>query len=421
MSEIDSDIELKIGYILRAFPVPSETFVLNEILALRRAGIPIEIFALSSPFSNALLHSQTSRPDCSVIYWQQQRSSRLEVLRANLQLLARCGVRRYRQAHRIIEDSRILAGWRAFLRLAWCAAELQKRGVSHLHAHFATEGTTVAWTFSLLAGIPFSFTAHAYDIYLSPLKLCEKLQAAAFVVTISQHNKAHLLMVSPELPPTKVHVLHGWVDLERFTPSSNRSIEPFRILSVGRLVEKKGHAYLIEACAQLAAWEIPFECRIVGEGPLRQKLEAAIIANDLDGRVRLLGAVPHEQVLALLDNSSVFALPCVITDEGDRDGIPVSLAEAMAMQLPVVSTDIVGISELVQEGTGFLAPPRDAETLAEALRKVHEMSDEARREMGRRGRSVVEAEFNLESEVQELIRLFRSVDCNSALPCSTVR
>jgi glycosyltransferase involved in cell wall biosynthesis len=409
MNETDGNKgELKVGYILRAFPVPSETFVLNEILALRKAGMPMEIFVLSSPAVGNPHQAQFSEVDLGVIYWQQQRPSRLEVLGANLQLLARCGVRRYWQARRIIGESRVLAGWRAFLRLAWWAAQLQRWGVTHLHAHFATEATTVAWAFSLLTGIRFSFTAHAYDIYVSPYKLYERLEAAAFVVTVSHYNKVHLLALNQELPPAKVHILHGWVNLENVKPSSQQTGSLFQILSVGRLVEKKGHIYLIEACAQLRAQGIAFKCYIVGEGPLRQELEAAITADDLEEHVQLLGAVSHDRVLALLDNSSVFALPCVVTDEGDRDGIPVSLAEAMAMQLPVISTDIVGISELVQEGAGFLVSPRDAGALAEALRKAYEMDNVARMEMGRRGRSIVKAEFNLESEVGKLIRLFRT-------------
>ena len=177
---------------------------------------------------------------------------------------------------------------------------------------------------------------------------------------------------------------------------------------MGRLVEKKGHSDLIEACYLLQQQGLDFECRIVGDGPLRPKLEEQVTRHNLQGRVRLTGGQPQSQVRWLLQQwADLVALPCVIARDGDRDGMPVALAEAMAMGLAVISTDIVGIRELVQPGTGILVPPHDPAALAEALWTIGAQDPASRIEMGRRGRAVVEAEFNLLKGTRQLAKLFR--------------
>lgn len=400
---------MKIGYVLKSFPVLSQTFVLNEIRTLETLGVPVEIFSVLLPPDEVQRHDGVDRLAERTIYWQHEREPRWKVGRANVALLARSGRRAYAGARQTIEAARILQGRRAFARFAAWADELRRRGVTHLHAHFATEGAVVARAFAALTGLPYSVTVHAYDLFLHPELLSSVLPDAAFIVTVSQYNKDYILEACPDVHPDGIHVLHPWVDLAQFEQVSLLE-GPLRVLSVGRLVEKKGHRYLIEACRLLREQGMDFRCRIIGEGPLRGELETQIADGDLQDRVQLLGAQPHAVVREALSECNVFALACVVAADGDRDGMPVSLAEAMACGVPVVSTDIVGLSELVQEGTGLLVPSRNAPALAGALRRMDEMSPSARSAMGRRGRAIIEAKFDLRRGVEELAQLFGSLE-----------
>ncbi len=397
---------IKVGYVLKSFPVLSQTFVNNEMLTLHKLGVPFEIFSFFEPPASDV-HHETILPLLDrVIYWRRQRESKANVAWANLALLIRGGLCAYREAFQMAESAEFMKGMRAFSRLAYWAHVLRRRGVTHLHAHFASEGAIAARIFSRLTRLPYSVTVHANDLFVHPKALDPLLAEAAFVVTVSQYNKDYILQQSPTVPASRVHVLHPWVDLEHFAPVSPQSDGQLRIFSVGRLVEKKGHIYLVEACHLLQKRGVDFICRIVGEGPLRGELENLILERGLQERVQLLGPQPHQAVRQLLGKSTVFVLPCVIAADGDRDGMPVALTEAMACGLPVVSTTIVGIPELVQEGTGLLVPPRDAPALAKALHQVAEMEVEERDAMGRRGRAVVAAEFDLNRGTEQLVKLF---------------
>jgi len=397
---------LKIGYVLKSFPVLSQTFVNNELLTLQKLGVPFEIFSFLEPPPDGPCQEEVLPLLDRVIYWRRRRKSRVSVTWANLALLAWSGPRAYQEALQMAEEAEFLKGTRAFARFAYWAYLLRSRGVTHLHAHFASEGAIAARIFSRLTRLPYSVTTHAYDLFLHTETLEAILTDATFVITVSHYNKAYILKKCPRIPASRVHVLHPWVDLEHFTPVPPRSGEPLHILSVGRLVEKKGHIYLVKACHLLQTQGVNFICQIVGEGPLRGELETAILQYGLQGRVQLLGAQPHQTVLQMLGECTVFVLPCVIAADGDRDGMPVSLAEAMACGVPVISTGIVGIPELVQEGTGLLVSPRDSVALADALRQVAEMTLAERVVMGQRGRAVVAAEFDLKRGVEKLVRLF---------------
>jgi glycosyltransferase involved in cell wall biosynthesis len=269
----------------------------------------------------------------------------------------------------------------------------------------------VALVISRFLGKSYSFTAHAADIYTKASLAREKINNASFMITVSQYNKQHLLKSFPGINADKIHVLHPWVDVYQFTPSAERPAhERLHILSVGRLVEKKGHIDLIDALYFLHTKGIESECQIVGDGPLHTKLREHIVHLGLQDSVHLLGGLPQAEVMKLLREwADVFVLPCVIARNGDRDGIPVSLAEAMAMELPVISTDIVGIRELVQPGTGILVPPHDPVALADALHAIAIQDRPSSTRMGRQGREIVDSEFNLLKGTQELAGLFYQI------------
>ncbi len=296
-----------------------------------------------------------------------------------------------------------------FWQGVYAAYILHRRDFDHIHAHFIDRAAVVALVVGRLLDKPYSLTAHASNIFRKKILIREKIVNTKFMVTVSQYNKAYMLKNYPGLNPEKIYVLHPWVDLTRFIPPQSRPEHPrLNILSVGRLVEKKGHSYLVEACRLLRDRGVDFECRIAGNGPLKTTLEQKIKAYDLTDRVFLLGGQPQHEILNLLTTwADVFALPCVIAQDGDRDGIPVALAEAMAMELPVISTDLVGIGELVHSQAGILVPPHDSVKLADALQELVAISPEERAEMGRRGRMIVDTEFNLQKGVSQLAKLFQ--------------
>jgi glycosyltransferase involved in cell wall biosynthesis len=278
-----------------------------------------------------------------------------------------------------------------FLQAGHIAAEIEARGITaHLHGHFCHGVANIAWFASRLTGIPFSFTAHAKDIYqgeLNPGDLLErKLAAARFVATCTEANARVLKRRCSDA--NIVHTIYHGLDVDYFSPEAP-SPEPLPlILSVGRFVEKKGFAHLVEACARLRDHGLAFKCVIVGErGGAYEPLRRLVAERALEGTVELHEAVIQDELREIYRRACVFALPCQVMDDGDRDGIPNVLAEAMAMGVPVVSTRISGIPELIDHGVnGLLVESRDPDALANALERV--LTDAALRarlaEAGRR-------------------------------------
>lgn len=365
---------MKIGYILHAFPALSETFILNEILALEKLGTQIAVFRLFRP-KDGVQHAQVKSLCASVWTMPENRWAKAMCLGNALLYFARTQPRKLVQFFRIVRrhlhgkeedqlETRPLWVWALLVGHA-----VVQEGVTHIHAHMAGMSTTVAWLASQLTGRPFSFTTHAVDLFVQPHLLREKALGAQFVVTISEYNKRYLLEQVPELDAEKIHVIHCGIEVERLPQKCSERNGPFTLLSVGRLIEKKGHRNLIEACAALKRQGVSFQCRIIGEGPLREELQQQIEAHGLE-EVELVGAMPQEKVLEMLAESDVFVLPCVETPQGDRDGIPVALMEAMGMGLPTISTRVSGIPELIEhDQNGLLVPPGQVEALVEAIHR----------------------------------------------------
>lgn len=275
---------------------------------------------------------------------------------------------------------------------------LALRHARHIHAHFAGQPTDVAARLSELTGLPFSFTAHAHDLFVEWERIEQKLGAARFAVTVCEYNRR---FVRERLPGAELHVVVCGVDPERF-----RRARPYvpngPAVAVGRLVEQKGFEHLVRAAAH-ARRRIP-EVLVAGRGPLRDSLER--LAAELDAPVRFLGAVSHERVKELYESASVAVLPCVVASDGTRDSMPVAVKEAMAMELPVVVSREVGLPELVDESCGVLVPPGDPAALAAALVDLCSRSASERELMGRAGRRVVEERCDLATETRRLLELF---------------
>ncbi|HRW06731.1 MAG TPA: glycosyltransferase family 4 protein [Caldilineaceae bacterium] len=389
----------KIVYILKGYPRLSETFIINEIYLLEQMGVTLRIFSLKGG-EGQKSHAVVDKIQASVTYLPKTKSVTatpfMRWLATHLPKFAAAHsrlIRRRPQAYlRALSyaifglslQCSLQSGIRfkksfikEFLQAGTIAeAILAEKSVGHLHGHFCHGATTVTMLVSHMTGIPFSFTAHAKDIYLPDLNpnglLATKLAAAEFVATCTDANRRHLEALYPGGAP--IHTIYHGLDTTKFAPV-DRTADGAKIpviLSVGRFVEKKGFPYLVEACRLLRDRGHIFHCRIVGQPDEQSALITKLIdEGDLGTCVSVQGGVTQEELRRIYHESTIFALPCFVVDNGDRDGIPNVLAEAMATALPVVSTNISGIPEIVSDGVnGLLVPQKDATALANALERL---------------------------------------------------
>lgn len=420
MEDENQDMKtIKLVYLIGTYPELTNTFIDREITTLRKLGkFQIQILSIRYPITIDSCSPEQKALYQETVYLIPEHWSDFKFIGfilANFYFLFlhpkvyfSTLIELLSQPMDKFKASRLTILY--FLQGVYTAYILRSNQFDHLHVHFMDRAVLVALVVSRFLGKTYSFTAHAADIYTKATHVRQKIDNAAFMVTVSKYNKKHLLATYPGIQADKIHILHPWVDVAQFTPDARHSVhERLHILSVGRLVEKKGHGDLIEAIHFLLERKVDVECRIVGEGPLYSLLMERINKHGLQNHVQLLGGLPQENVLDLLKNwADVFVLPCVIAKNGDRDGIPVSLAEAMAMELPVISTDIVGINELIQPGSGFLVPPHAPAVLGEALYEIVSQDTSTTIKMGQKGREIVENEFNLFKGTQELAELFTS-------------
>ncbi|HVS03972.1 MAG TPA: glycosyltransferase family 4 protein [Thermoanaerobaculia bacterium] len=359
-----------VGYVLRKFPVLSETFILNEILALEGLGVALHVFALATP-RDPRFHEGIARLKAEISYLPDIVDWRV-LLRQNRQL-ARRHPRRYRRELLSVlrrRDRWLL--WR-FLQAGYVADRARRYDVGCLHAHFANRATTVAYYAARLSKIPFSFTAHAFDIFGDHdfRVLAKKMRAARFVATVSRHNVGYLAS-QVKGDGARIELIRNGIDLEHFAPpAAPPPAVPFTILAVARLIEKKGLDVLVAACGHLRDRGHLFRCRIVGKGILRAELKQLIQRLDLGDRVELVGPHTQNEIVARYHQAHVLTLPCVVAEDGNRDGLPVSIVEALACGVPVVATAVTGIPEAVTHGVnGLIVPERDPVALADALESL---------------------------------------------------
>ena len=402
-----------VGYIVSTWPRLSQTFVLNEIVALERLGVPLRIFSAKDPGGEPV-HAEVAKVRAEVTYlslgcrWKR-------VLWANLWLAHDLPGRYARTLLKALRYCR----WgvvRRFFQAVYLSNLLRREPLTHLHAHFATAPALVAMFTHELTGIPYTFTAHARDIYVDsqPGLLRAEMERAKAVITVSEYNRRYLLSRVSPASKGKVYRIYNGLDLRQFKfryPCAS-DLGPPVILSVGRLIEKKGLAGLIVASAILRQRGRCFTLEIIGAGPLRKALEAQVKQLHLEDRVKLLGAQPQELIRLAYQRATVFALPCVITAEGDRDGIPTVLLEAMASGASVVSTSVSGIPELIDgQREGLLVSPNNPFMLADALDRL--LTDpELRQRLALAARAKVEACFTIERSSQQLLDLFQHAVAN---------
>ena len=393
---------MKVGYVVKRYPRYSETFIVNEILAHEATGMEIEIFSVLPP-EDGHFQDVISRVRAPVTYLPSKGLKVAEFWSA------------LEQAGETLPD-----GWlsleaargedvRYVYQAVVLAREARLRAISHLHAHFATASTTVARLAARFVGVPYTFTAHAKDIFHESVRLADlrrKLADATVAVTVSDYNLAYL-RESYGPAARRVRRIYNGLDLERFPYRSPRERPP-RIVGVGRLVEKKGFVDLIEACAILADEGRTFTCQIVGTGEKEVELRMRIAHLGLEDRVELLGPRPQSELVRLVQDAAVLAAPCVVGADGNRDGLPTVLLEAMALGTPCVSTDVTGIPEVIRDGeTGLMVPQRDPATLAAAIGRLLEEPD-LRARLADMARPLVEAEFDVNRNAAQLREVFQT-------------
>ncbi len=402
---------MRIGYILKMYPRFSETFILNELLELERQDLDLSIFSLKKP-DDGCFHPAVGRVRARARYLPEVTPGALgELLGAQIRI-ARRAPKAWTKTLLSVARRGWSASWKYLLLAGWLAEKAPALGVGHLHAHFASAATRVAQLASRLSGLSYSFTAHAKDIYqreVDPALLRQKIAEAAFVVTVSDFNRHFLAELVGADDATRIRRLYNGIDLAQFSPPRLHERRNDLILGVGRLVEKKGFGCLIEACRLLAQQGRWFECQVVGKGPEEQALRSQIRAAGLQDRVRLLGPKSQEAIVSLYRQATLCALPCIVAEDGNRDALPTVLLEALACGLPVVSTPVTGIPEIVVDGeTGLLVPPGDAVALAEAIGRLFD-DDALRLRLGRNGRGRTEREFDIHVNAARLLSWFQEI------------
>lgn len=381
----------RIAYLFARYPVPSQTFCDTEMLALEALGLALEIDATSPP-KTTFRHERLARLKAELHVLPAPRIVRVHALRAEHE-------GRFPTALVTEYDGRYGrdAGGRTLARQAIALAPgLERRGVAHVHAHFTSHAAKVALFLKRVAGFPFSLTAHAQDFMVdlgSDDLLRELVRESEFTVAVSDWSRDKLRGLCPDSSDRILRVYNG-IDPDEFPERAalSATTRP-HILSVARLIEFKGFHHLIDACELLRRRGREFACTIVGEGPWRGLLEERIRERGLEDMVTLAGLRTQDEVKRLLVASDVFALASIVDAKGACDVLPTVILEAMASGLPVVSTRLAGVPELVAEGvTGFLAEPGDAASLADALERA--LGDrELRRSLGEAGRKRLEERF----------------------------
>jgi glycosyltransferase involved in cell wall biosynthesis len=419
----ESQPDKQIGYLLRSYPRLSQTFVLNEILALEQIGVSLQIFALTNP-QEKIVQPQVKQVRASVHYLEDAAGPRPlgNMLKENLQVARRHfkGYLRslfYIAMHREIDQGYTASNrWQCFLQAVHLANLLvmqeQRTGkkLDHLHAHFAHDPTLIVYLVHSITGIPFSFTAHARDLYQVPEKvLTDRIDRANAVITCCGANLEYLNRIASSQRSKFSLVYHG-VDLNKFQPIANpdgssNSGCPL-ILSVGRFVEKKGFQDLLQALLLVKRKGVRFQCVIYGDGPLRQPLQEWIQEHDMTGEVLLSGDRTQQELISEFQSAALFVLTPFQTEDGDRDGIPNVLLEAMAVGLPVITTAVAGIPELVENNrNGLLYQPHDIEGISSGITELLRNA-EKRAQLGKAALKTVREQFDIAQAANRLKALF---------------
>jgi colanic acid/amylovoran biosynthesis glycosyltransferase len=393
---------MHLGYFVESLP----TFVLREIEGLRARGIEVSVFyVLKAPndYLVAPLESDSSsrNEEGFPVASKVVRSGMLQVLRTPQGMW-----------HGVCRARELGANHRKLLRSAHFAREARRLGVTQLHGTFATWPAEHAGLVSAITGLPYSFSVHAYDLFLPNPGLAKKIEYASGIRAISRFNATMLRDRFPEAAARIEVVRLGVESVQTFRPQVTfcERDEAFRLVSVGRLVPKKGFEFAVEAVERLLGRGRKVHLTIVGDGPLRSELENQIHAKKWPEAFRLTGTLSNREVQHLLRNAHGAILACQKAADGDMDGIPVFLMEAMALGVPVISTRVSGIPELIESGrTGLLVEPEDVDALTDAVEQLIDDS-QLRFRLAAGAIELVRLEYNLDRQVDSFIGFLKRIE-----------
>lgn len=399
----------KVAYLLSRFPKISETFILREINALQDKGIQIELFPLILE-TQAVVHNE-AKPWLEKLHYYPWLS--VDVFWTNLCVFLRAPMRYLGTWGRMVFENLsnpkfLVRALLIFPKAVRMSDEMRKKNVSHVHAHFATHPALAAWIIQRIAGISYSVTVHAHDIYVSQTMLKTKMKSASFIIAISEFNRRFLNRHVGAQIDEKVRVIHCGIDSTLYKENIAGLLSSgfFEIKSIGSLEAYKGMQYLIEACALLVERNIPVRCEIIGQGVLRGSLEELIRQYKLEEIVFLAGAKTQNQVAQALSEASCYVQPSIITETGKMEGIPVAIMEALGSGLPVIASDISGISELIRAGeTGYLVKEKNAIDLANTLEYVFNNMNKAQF-LAKKGQALVVSDYDININATRVATLF---------------
>ena len=397
----------RVVYLVRSWPRLSQTFIVNEVLALERRGVQLDVVSMVRS-GETVVQPQVADVKAPVNYLDEpERRGRL-----HRSVFAAAPGRYLSTLALVLRRPGLAAGYgdcsalECFNHAVWVAAHIRMTRATHVHAHFAHDPALVGMLAAMLADVPFSFTGHARDLYQIPARsLAARVAHATTLVTCCEANVTYLHETLPRGSRIPVEVIHHGVDLDTFSPSHKDGDGAPVLVSVGRMVEKKGFDDLFRALATLKA---PYLLRIYGDGPLWDGLVALRDELGLADRVELMGSRDSDEIVAALAAADAFVITPTQTQDGDRDGIPNVLVEAMACGLPVVTTTAGGITELVEhDGNGLLCDPEDVDAIARSVEAV--ITDpELRRRLGAAGRRTVESDYDVNSAAARLETIYSS-------------
>lgn len=384
---------MKILYILDSFPKLSETFILNEIVEVQNKGVDVEVFAFSKP------NETISHPNVSlvkrVVYYQKK----INLLKWHFHFLRYHFLNYFKTLlFSLNRDNQVLKLFITKIDFVFLIGEAKP---NHIHAHFGRQASDMAMLVNLLYGIPFTFTTHRYDIFDYPPRNYKiKSRLAKKHITISKFNKRYIIDKF-HVADDNITVIHCGVDFNRRFPKHQLNSKNI-ILCVARLEKLKGIDVLIKTCNELRMKRVDFECLILGDGSERTNLESLIKHYSLIQRVKLLGYKTQDEVFDLLSNA------CIQVLASRSEGIPVALMESMAIKVPVIGPKIHGVPELIEDGVnGFLVEPENVDKFTDRI-DVLLKNAELRMQFGENGYRKVEKEFNLQTEVEKLYRIWNS-------------
>jgi glycosyltransferase involved in cell wall biosynthesis len=401
-----------LGYVLKGYPRISETFISNEILLLEKLGFKIHIFSMRQPRED-FCHDSVKEIKAKVDYLPDSILGYLPQLFYHNLLLA------FKKPLPYLKS--ITVAFRRFLRTRKSATIkhllqagyivhhlLPDKSIAHIHAHFAHSPASVAMFTNQLCGIPFSFTAHAKDIYTSnKIQLSEKMSLASFIVTCTEYNRRYLQKLSRE-KKDQIHRIYHGIDLQLFSCDSSHKkySPPYKILTIARLTPKKGLITVLKALRILTDMGFLINHTLIGDGDDRDEIVSFIEKNKMDKICRWIGSQPHNVVLEQYRDADLFILGCEIAENGDRDGIPNVFLESMAMGVPIVATEVSAIPEAIEnEKTGLLVPPGRPEEAAKAMARLLSEA-ELRNRIIIQARNVVTREFDNKALIYDLAALF---------------